>query len=87
MSLNNAFLSVGAKSVMASLWKVEDGATLELMKNFYDAMANEKLTPSKALQKAQIKLRQNESLQIAFLLGGIYRAGRLPQCAGYFQRF
>ncbi len=56
MSLNNAFLSVGAKSVMASLWKVEDQATLELMKDFYGAMVNEKLTPSKALRKAQIKM-------------------------------
>ncbi|MEO6589637.1 MAG: CHAT domain-containing tetratricopeptide repeat protein [Pyrinomonadaceae bacterium] len=66
MSLNNAFLSVGAKSVMASLWKVEDGATLELMKNFYDAMANEKVTPSKALQKAQIKMWQSKRYQSPF---------------------
>lgn len=56
MSLNNAFLSVGAKSVMSSLWKVEDNATLELMKNFYSSLADEKVTPSKALQKAQIKM-------------------------------
>ena len=66
MSLNNAFLSVGAKSVMSSLWKVEDGATLELMKNFYDAMANENLTPSKALQQAQIKMRRNGRYQSPF---------------------
>ncbi len=66
MSLNNAFLSVGAKSVMASLWKVEDGATLELMKNFYDAMANEQLTPSKALQKAQIKMWRSGRYQSPF---------------------
>ena len=66
MSLNNAFLSVGAKSVMSSLWKVEDGATLELMKNFYDAMANENLTPSKALQQAQIKMRRNSRYQSPF---------------------
>jgi hypothetical protein len=45
--------------VMASLWKVEDGATLELMKNFYGAMKDENLTPSRALRRAQIKLREN----------------------------
>ncbi len=66
MSLNNAFLQTGAKSVMASLWKVEDGATLELMKNFYGAMANEKLTPPQALRQAQIKLRQIPQYQSPF---------------------
>lgn len=59
MSLNNAFLQVGAKSVMSSLWKVEDNATLELMKNFYQTLADEKVTPSKALQEAQIKMWQS----------------------------
>jgi CHAT domain-containing protein len=66
MSLNNAFLSVGAKSVMSSLWKVEDGATLELMKNFYEAMANERLSPSKALQKAQIKMQKSNRYNSPF---------------------
>ena len=66
MSLNNAFLSVGAKTVMSSLWKVEDGATLELMKNFYDAMANEQITPSKALQQAQIKMWRGGRYQSPF---------------------
>lgn len=66
MSLNNAFLSVGAKSVLSSLWKVEDGATLELMKNFYEAMANEHLTPSKALQQAQIKMLTSERYKSPF---------------------
>ncbi len=66
ISLNNAFLQTGAKSVMASLWKVEDGATLELMKNFYGAMANENLTPSQALRSAQIKLRENPQYSSPF---------------------
>ena len=66
MSLNNAFLQTGAKSVMASLWKVEDGATLDLMKNFYGAMAGANLTPSQALRQAQIKLRRNPQYQSPF---------------------
>ena len=66
MSLNNAFLQTGAKSVMASLWKVEDGATLELMKNIYGAMAGANLTPSQALRQAQIKLRRNPQYQSPF---------------------
>lgn len=66
MSLNNAFLQTGAKTVMASLWKVEDGATLELMKHFYEAMASEKLTPSQSLRQAQIKLRDNPRYRSPF---------------------
>ena len=66
MSLNNAFLQTGAKSVMASLWKVEDGATLALMENFYQKMAEDKFTPSQALRQAQIKLRQNQQYQSPF---------------------
>ncbi len=90
LSLNNAFLSVGAKSVMSSLWKVEDNATLELMKNFYEAMANDRLTPSKALQKAQIKLRQDARFQspfywAAFTVQGDYR--NVPDVSGNFDRW
>jgi CHAT domain-containing protein/tetratricopeptide (TPR) repeat protein len=82
MSLNNAFLQTGAKSVMASLWKVEDGATLALMKNFYTEMADENLTPSEALRRAQIKLRENPSYRspfywAAFTMHGDFR--NVPQ--------
>ncbi len=81
-SLSDAFLQTGAKSVMASLWKVEDTATLELMKNFYDAMINERLTPSQSLRRAQIKLRQNPQYQspfywAAFTVGGDFKT--VPQ--------
>jgi CHAT domain-containing protein len=86
-SLNNAFLQVGAKTVMASLWKVEDGATLELMKNFYDAIKNKNATPSQALRWAQMKLRQNPQYQspfywAAFTVQGDFRSA--PQISGGF---
>ena len=85
MSLNNAFLQTGAKSVMASLWKVEDGATLELMKTFYGAMKDENLTPSQALRQAQIKLRRNPQYQspfywAAFTVQGDFR--NVPKLSG-----
>ncbi len=70
MSLNNAFLQTGAKSVVASLWKVEDGATLELMKHFYGALVNENLTPSQSLRKAQMKLRENPQYKSPFYWAG-----------------
>jgi len=55
ISLNNAFLQVGAKSVLATVWKAEDGASQTLMKEFYSGIAAG-MTPSKALQQAQVKL-------------------------------
>jgi CHAT domain-containing protein len=59
MSLNNAFLQSGAKSVISSFWKVDDYATLELMKNFYAGVVDETNTPSEALRQAQLKMMQN----------------------------
>jgi len=66
ISLNNAFLQVGGKSVLATTWKVEDGASLELMKEFYVGIANEGLEPSQALQQAQIKLWNNPQYRSPF---------------------
>lgn len=85
MSLNNAFLQVGAKSVMSSLWKVDDYATLELMKNFYASMADENLTPSQALRSAKIKMMQNPRFKspfywAAFTIQGDYK--RTPNLSG-----
>lgn len=56
MSLNNAFLQAGAKSVVSSLWKVDDAATKDLMTEFYRGMAADNLTTAAALRQAQIKM-------------------------------
>ncbi len=50
-------MHAGAKRVVASLWKVNDAATAELMKRFYQAMLGERrLTPAAALRAAQLSL-------------------------------
>jgi CHAT domain-containing protein len=41
---------------VASLWKVDDLATAELMKVFYKGMLNDKLRPAAALRQAQIAM-------------------------------
>jgi CHAT domain-containing protein len=66
MSLNNAFLQVGAKSVVSSLWKVDDYAARELMKNFYRELTSGTMTTAQALRRAQIKLRQDPQYQSPF---------------------
>jgi len=56
-SLNRAFLYAGAGSVLASLWKVADQSTYQLMKHFYEALHRK--SAANALREAQIKLMKS----------------------------
>jgi CHAT domain-containing protein len=53
VGLTRGFMYAGAPRVVASLWSVQDRATAELMKRFYDGMLAEKLPAAAALRKAQ----------------------------------
>jgi CHAT domain-containing protein len=55
IGLTRAFQYAGARSVLASLWKVEDESTAELMKRFYRYLKAGK-TKDEALRLAQIDL-------------------------------
>jgi CHAT domain-containing protein len=46
----------GTPRVVASLWKVDDGATAEFMKIFYRKMLKEKMRPAAALRAAKIEM-------------------------------
>ncbi|MFN0086938.1 MAG: CHAT domain-containing protein [Blastocatellia bacterium] len=55
--LTRGFMRAGAPRIVASLWKVNDAATAELMKYFYQNMLGKaKLTPAAALRQAQITM-------------------------------
>ncbi len=57
VGLARAFMHAGAARVVASLWMVDDAATSELMKRFYQAMLGpRKLSASAALREAQAGL-------------------------------
>jgi CHAT domain-containing protein len=58
IGLTRGFMYAGATSVIASVWKVEDEATAELMKRFYTEMLKNGKTPSQALRLAQNSIRQ-----------------------------
>jgi CHAT domain-containing protein/tetratricopeptide (TPR) repeat protein len=56
VGLTRGFMYAGTPRVVASLWRVEDAATSKLMKEFYNGILNERLSPAKALQRAQIMM-------------------------------
>ncbi len=60
VGLTRAFMYAGAARVAASLWKVDDAATAELMKRFYRGMFDKGLRPAAALRAAQVEMWRQE---------------------------
>ncbi|HYJ87332.1 MAG TPA: CHAT domain-containing tetratricopeptide repeat protein [Pyrinomonadaceae bacterium] len=58
IGLTRGFMYAGASRVVASLWKVDDEATAELMKRFYANMLQGHMPPSTALRAAQNSIRE-----------------------------
>jgi CHAT domain-containing protein len=78
IGLTRGFMYAGASSVVASLWKVDDEATSELMKRFYSNMLQRGMTPAAALRAAQNSIRQEPQWSspyfwAAFTLQGDYQ--------------
>ncbi len=93
IGLTRGFMYAGAARVMASLWKVDDEATAELIKHFYQEMLAEKKSPAEALRQAQItmwgqKRWQSPYFWAPFVLQGEYKgeidAGQSPQRGEYY---
>jgi CHAT domain-containing protein len=60
LGLGRAFLAAGARSLVMSLWSVEDNATTELMQIFYQHLLYGK-SKVEALRAAQCQLLQSSS--------------------------
>jgi CHAT domain-containing protein len=56
VGLTRGFMYAGAARVVASLWKIDDRATVELMKRFYAGVLGERMRPAAALRRAQIEM-------------------------------
>jgi CHAT domain-containing protein/tetratricopeptide (TPR) repeat protein len=79
IGLTRGFMYAGAPRVVASLWKVDDRATSELMKRFYQGMLGpEALSAAGALQQAQLSIWKQKQWRepyywAAFVLQGEWK--------------
>lgn len=65
LALNRAFISAGASTVVASLWKVDDKATSEFMVSFYRHL-KQGMSKASALQAAQRDTRTNNEAEAPY---------------------
>ena len=75
MSLTRGFMYAGSRTVVTSLWKVDDRATAELMKHFYQSMLQDGLTPAAALRLAKQKIRQQKEWSAPYFWAGFVLQG------------
>jgi len=79
IGLTRGFMHAGVPRVVASLWKVDDRATAELMRRFYEGMLGpRKLPPAAALRAAQLDMSKTAMWKqpyywAGFLLQGEWR--------------
>lgn len=75
VGLNHSFLSAGSKSVISSLWKVDDQATAVLMAEFYDAMFEKGMSPATALRSAKLKMMRDPRWSAPYYWAGFVLQG------------
>ena len=79
IGLTRGFMYAGAPRIVASLWKVDDRATSELMKRFYQGLLGpEALRPAGALRQAQLSIWKQKQWRApyywaAFVLQGEWK--------------
>ena len=79
IGLTRGFMYAGAPRIVASLWKVDDRATSELMKRFYQGVLGpERLRPAGALRQAQLSIWKQKQWRApyywaAFVLQGEWK--------------
>ncbi|MEA2604450.1 MAG: hypothetical protein QOF89_5442 [Acidobacteriota bacterium] len=75
MGLTRGFQYAGVPRVVASLWRVQDRATAELMTRFYRAMWRDHLAPAAALRAAQKSLRREPRYRDPYSWAGFVLQG------------
>jgi CHAT domain-containing protein len=75
IGLTRGFMYAGAGRVMASLWKVEDKSTAELMRHFYKYLLKDNMAPAAALRLAQIEVRKQPDWRLPYHWAGFVLQG------------
>ena len=75
VGLTHGFISAGSKTVVASLWKVDDRATSVLMAHFYDAMLQQGISPAAALRAAKLKMMRDPQWSAPYYWAGFVVQG------------
>lgn len=60
IGMRSAFVAAGARTILMSLWPVDDAATGELMACYYDQLWNNRLEPAEALRCAQNEVEKKK---------------------------
>jgi len=75
IGLTRGFMYSGAPRVVASLWKVDDLATAELMKLFYQRMLKDGMPAGAALRAAQLELSRQKRWASPYFWAGFVLHG------------
>jgi CHAT domain-containing protein len=75
VGLTHGFISAGSKSVVASLWKVDDRATAFLMGDFYESMLQKGMSPAAALRSAKLKMIREKRWSAPYYWAGFVLQG------------
>lgn len=75
VSLTRAFMYAGSPRVIASLWRVDDLATAELMKRFYRGVLLDGLGPAAALRAAQLEMSRDSRWSAPYYWAGFVMQG------------
>ncbi|MGZ9112913.1 MAG: CHAT domain-containing protein, partial [Rhodoplanes sp.] len=70
-----AALKAGARSALATLWKIDDAASANLVASFYQHLGDAELTKAQALQRAQAHLRRRAETRDPYYWGGFVIIG------------
>jgi CHAT domain-containing protein/tetratricopeptide (TPR) repeat protein len=75
VGLTHGFIASGSKSVIASLWKVDDRATSVLMADLYRSMLQDGMSPAAALRSAKERIRREKAWQAPYFWAGFVLQG------------
>jgi CHAT domain-containing protein len=78
VGLTRGFMYAGAPRVIASLWQIDDRASAEFMKRFYQELLGKNVRPAAALRAAQVSMQNDKRWNAphywaAFTLQGEWR--------------